>query len=83
MSILEKCSVFSELLDFLIKNEAISWVILALNSIDSEEIDHFIINYTTAFLLNILIHLSKEKHEIYKETIPGGAEFVDFHVFFC
>lgn len=80
LSLLEKFSVYPELISILLQNEVLSWAIIVLSSFDNEEFDIFMINYTTALFLNFLLHLTGGKIDEanLKEIVPGGAEFVSF-----
>jgi hypothetical protein len=69
------------MLEILLKNEVLAWVILTLNTLDSnEDFNAFIANYSTAFLLNSLVFLHNNSKNL-KDFIPGGSEFVIFHIF--
>ena len=81
LAILEKISASHEMLEILLKNEVLTWLIMNLNTLDTdEEYNHFFANYSTAFLLNSVIYLHENQGN-FKDFVPGGAEFVIFNFF--
>lgn len=76
LAILEKSSVSHEVLEILIQNEVLTWLLVSLNTVDSsEESSPFLANYATAFLLNCTTFLMSNARNL-KDLIPGGSEFV-------